>query len=109
MSLAVVLLGGTVKYFAQCIGMPRSLTEIPAQVRNICEAGMQRDMRDASVYETYTLPKLYMKLHYCVSCGKSLDPWISALFSDMLAFLLHAVPSLDTCLRPQLSTPGLFA
>ena len=39
------------------------------QVRNMADASSQRDLRDASVYTTFTLPKLYMKMIYCVSCA----------------------------------------
>ena len=38
-------------------------------VRNMADASSQRDLRDASVYTTFTLPKLYMKMLYCVSCA----------------------------------------
>lgn len=73
------------------------------------EAGCQRDMRDASVYDSYTLPKLYMKMQYCCSCGKKLNP---APRPPLKAASEHP-PShgrvLIFVLPPQLSTPALSA
>ena len=39
------------------------------QVRNMVDASSQRDLRESSAFSTFSLPKLYMKLLYCVSCA----------------------------------------
>eukprot|EP00924_Labyrinthula_sp_SR-Ha-C_P007744 snap_masked-scaffold_28-processed-gene-2.37-mRNA-1 protein AED:0.16 eAED:0.16 QI:0/-1/0/1/-1/1/1/0/105 len=39
------------------------------QVRNIVDMSSMRDIREASVYEEFVVPKMYMKMHYCVGCA----------------------------------------
>ena len=38
-------------------------------VRNIVDASSMRDIRDASAFETYALPKIYIKQYYSVEAA----------------------------------------
>jgi small subunit ribosomal protein S26e len=38
-------------------------------VRNIVDASSLRDIKEASAYQEYQLPKLYLKMYYCVEAA----------------------------------------
>jgi len=51
----------------RCVAKDKAVKRF--RVTNVIERAAESDMKEASVYQNFSIPKLYMKLEYCVSCA----------------------------------------
>ena len=60
-------------FFNRCVSTGKAIPKDKAIkrfiVRNIVDASSLRDIKEASAYENYQLPKLYLKMYYCVEAA----------------------------------------
>lgn len=57
----------------RCVSTSKAIPKDKAikryKIKNMVDPSAQRDIRDACAYESYQLPKLYIKEYYCIEAG----------------------------------------
>merc|ERR1712170_260186 len=63
-------MGKKIRGHVRFVRCENSAARVPKyKVRNMVDSASMRDLSEASVYENYAVPKLYLKQYYCISAA----------------------------------------